>query len=70
MKIVLRTQVTVMVVNNSISLKPSLISYQQPGYKCSITDVLVKKPLTVRRPDRFITLFCVPAEGNDFEHLI
>jgi hypothetical protein len=70
MKIVLSPLVTVMVVQNSISRKPSLIGCQQSGDKFNIIDVLTKKPLTISRPNRFITLICTPAEGDQFEHLI
>jgi hypothetical protein len=66
---VLSPQVTDMEVKNSISRKPSLIGYQQSGDICNITDVLAKKPLTVRRPNRLITLFCIPT-GDYFEHLL
>jgi hypothetical protein len=70
MKIVRSPQVTVMVVQNSIFLKPSLIGYQQLGDKCNIIDVLPKKSLTVRHPYRFVMLFCIPAEGDHFEYLL
>jgi hypothetical protein len=70
MKIILSPQVTVMAVKNSILCKPSLLSYQQLGDTCIITDVLVKKPLTLHHPDTFITLFRIQAEGDHFEHLL
>jgi hypothetical protein len=43
MRVVLSPQVTVVVVKNSFSHKPSLIGYQRSGDKCNIINVLVKK---------------------------
>jgi hypothetical protein len=69
MTVVLSPQVTVTAVKHSISREPSLSGYQQSGDKCDVIDVLAKKPLTVHRPNKFITLFRIPAVGH-FEHLL
>jgi hypothetical protein len=68
MRIVLSPQVTVVAVKHSISRESSLICYQQSGDNCNVIDVLAKKPLTVHRPNKFITLFRIPAVDH-FEHL-
>jgi hypothetical protein len=68
---VLNPQVTVMAVKNSILHKPSLTGYQQLNDKCILSLVCwQKKPLRVHHPNKFIMLFCIPAEGYHFQHLL
>jgi hypothetical protein len=70
MMIAFSPQVTVMAVKNSISHKLSLIDYLQLHDKCSMIDELVKKTLTVHCPNRFMMLFCIPPEVDQFDIII